>query len=113
MRIELESSSGFSDEDMIVKQLCRLGWSQVIENELTYFALFRDITLHGHSRDVSNYKWFFKNSTSKVFFESTSIPNNDNQRTGNSIFRVLAGKIISDLLRDDCLPIIKFTIQLD
>lgn len=113
MRIEIESSSNFSDVDVIVKQLCRLGWSQVIENGMTYFALFRDITFHGHSRDVSNYKWIFKNSSSSIIFESTTIPNNDNLRTDNSIFRVLAGKIVSDLLRNDCLSCITYIIQLD
>ena len=110
MSILIEITGNLNEEELF-KQLNCFGWSQVIENGKTYFALFRPVVVNGKSQDVEAYLWGYSLSPNIAMFQSCSIPSGVNLRTGNTVFRVLAGKIVSDLIRNDCLKIKTYSIS--
>ncbi len=110
MNIRIEITGTLNEEELF-KQLNSFGWSQVIENGKTYFALYRNVVVNGKSQDVETFFWEFSFSPNEAVFQSCSMPGGVNLRTGNTVFRVLAGKIVGDLIRNDCLRIKTYSIS--
>ena len=110
MNIRIEITGTLNEEELF-NQMNSFGWTQIIEDDKTYFALIRAVVINGKSQDVEAYLWEYSLSPNKAMFQSCSIPCGVNLRTGNTVFRVLAGKIVSDLIRNDCLKITSYSIS--
>ena len=110
MSILIEITGSLIEEE-IFKQLNRFGWSQIIENGKTYYALFKSIMINGKSKDVEAFRWEYTYAPLKMVFQSCVLPKGVTTRTGNTVLRVLAGKITSDLISNDCLNIKMYRIS--
>ena len=112
MSIGIEITGTFNEEELLY-QLNSFGWAQVIENGKAFFALYRPILVNGKAQGVETFLWEYSMSSNKVVFQSCSIPSGVNLRSGNTVFRVLAGKIVSNLIRNDCQIIKTCTISFE
>ena len=110
MSIKIEITGELNDE-VIIKQLNSFGWAQVIENSKTFFVLYRRVKVNGEYTDVEAYQLEYSSYPDCAIFQTGIVPKGVNLRTGNTVYRILSGKIVSDLIRNDDLKIKKYSIS--
>ena len=109
MHIHITITGPF-DEKNIFNQLESLGWAQTIKGNIIYISLFHSIYCNGKDRSVENYEFEVRASENQMVFLSMDVPVGISLRTGFSVYRVLAGRIVSDLIRNDGLHILSYGI---
>ena len=109
MHIQITITGEF-DERSVFHQLESHGWAQTIKGRSIYISLFRSIYCNGKDRSVENYEFEVRTSENQMVFLTMDVPVGINLRTGFTVYRVLAGRLVGDLIRNDDLRILSYGI---
>lgn len=109
MSIQITITGPF-DVKSIFSQLTNHGWTLNYEGDALLIVYLRPIEINGKEKSVQAFKWTVTVSRQQIIFQTMGVPRGSNVRTGYSVFRVLAGRIVSDIIRNDCLKVMSYNL---
>lgn len=100
------------NNNSIFSHLKRNGWLLQNEDSTLFASPIDPVILNGRVREVEGYfRFSIKESNQSIAFIADRNPKKYYQRTAYLIYRKLAGKLVSDLLSTDMLPISQYLVE--